>query len=348
MQANAQTHATAAANDGPPRLSVIVIGRNEGERLTRCLASVGRALRCSTDHEVLYVDSDSTDDSRSRAAAAGATVLRVRPARPCAAFGRNAGWRAARGQFVLFLDGDTLLDPGFATAALAAMADPAVAVVWGHRREMAPGQSLYVRALDLDWVYAPGIAAFCGGDALVRRDVLAAVGGFDERLIAGEEPELCQRIRAAGSLILHIDAPMTLHDLGIGTFRQYWRRAFRAGHAYAEVSRLTRAGGQALWAAEARRNLVHGSAVAAAPVALAAAAVAGALPLAAVVGAGVALLVRTYRRCAWKSDSRPTRALYALHSHLQQLPILCGQLAFHLDRLRGRRRALIEYRARAS
>jgi len=296
----------------------------------------------------IYVDSDSTDDSRQRAAAAGATVLRVRPARPCAAIGRNAGWRAARGRFVLFLDGDTLLDPGFVPRALAAMAEPEVAVVWGHRRELAPTQSPYVRALDLDWVYAPGIVPFCGGDALVRRDVLAAVGGFDERLIAGEEPELCQRIRAAGSLVLHIDAPMTLHDLGIGSFRQYWRRAFRAGHAYAEVSRLTRAAGKRLWSTEARRNVVHGSAVAAAPLALAAAAVAGPLPVAALIGAGAALLARTYHRCAWKSDSRLTRALYAVHSHLQQAPILCGQLAFHFDRLRGRRRALIEYRARAS
>jgi len=348
MKTNVQDPATAARKDGAPRLSVVVIGRNEGERLTRCLASVRRALGSSIDSELIYVDSDSTDDSRQRAAAAGATVLRVRPARPCAAIGRNAGWRAARGRFVLFLDGDTLLDPGFVPRALAAMAEPEVAVVWGHRRELAPTQSPYVRALDLDWVYAPGIVPFCGGDALVRRDVLAAVGGFDERLIAGEEPELCQRIRAAGSLVLHIDAPMTLHDLGIGSFRQYWRRAFRAGHAYAEVSRLTRAAGKRLWSTEARRNVVHGSAVAAAPLALAAAAVAGPLPVAALIGAGAALLARTYHRCAWKSDSRLTRALYAVHSHLQQAPILCGQLAFHFDRLRGRRRALIEYRARAS
>jgi len=338
----------AATPASTPRVSVVVIGRNEGERLSRCLASVRRALGSSVDCELIYVDSDSNDDSRERAAQSGATVLRVRPQRPCAAVGRNAGWRAARGEFILFLDGDTLLDPGYVPRALAAMAEPAVAVVWGHRREMAPEQSPYVRALDLDWVYAPGIVPFCGGDALVRRDVLAAVGGFDERLIAGEEPELCQRIRAAGSLIQHIDAPMTLHDLGIGSFRQYWRRAFRAGHAYAEVSRLTRATGPRLWSAEARRNVVHGVAVAAAPVALAAAAVVGPLPLAAVIGTGAALLARTYRRCAWKSDSRLTRALYAVHSHLQQVPILCGQVAFHVDRLRGRRRALIEYRARAS
>jgi hypothetical protein len=111
---------------------------------------------------------------------------------------------------------------------------------------------------------------------------------------------------------------------------------------------VTRAGGQALWRAEARRNFVHGSVVAAAPFALGAAALVGPIPLAVVVGAGVAVLARTYRRCAWKSNSRPARAVYALHSHLQQVPILCGQLAFHLDRVLGRRRALIEYRVGSS
>jgi len=349
MQTNTNAKLSPIArSDATPTLSVVVIGRNEGARLTRCLDSVRRALAPTVAAEILYVDSDSDDDSRERAAAAGATVLRVRPARPCAAIGRNAGWRAARGEFVLFLDGDTVLDPGFLPRALAAMRDPAVAVVWGHRREIDPGQSWYVRALDLDWVYAPGVVAFCGGDALMRREVLVASGGFDDTLIAGEEPELCQRIRGTGHRILHIDAPMTLHDLGIRSFRGYWRRAFRAGHAYAEVARATAATAHPLWAGEVRRNAVHGGAVAAAPVALAAAALTGPAVLVVLLAAGALLLARTYRRCAWKSPSRSTRALYAVHSHLQQLPILCGQIAFHLDRIRGRRRELIEYRARTS
>jgi len=329
-----------------PLVSVVVIGRNEGARLTRCLASVRRAAG-TTALEVIYVDSASTDDSCTRAVAHGAKVLRVSPVRPCAAIGRNAGWRAARGDFILFLDGDTLLEPGFLAQALAAMGDRRIAAVWGHRRELATQQSWYVRALDLDWVYAPGIVPFCGGDALMRRGALAACGGFDEGLIAGEEPELCQRLRAAGFLILHLDVPMTLHDLGIASFRQYWRRAFRAGHAYAEVARRSREAGGNLWAADARRNLVHGSIVAMAPAAAAAAMALGTTALAAFVTAGAVVLARTYRRCAWKSSSRLTRALYAVHSHAQQLPILCGQLAFHLDRVRGRRRALIEYRAPA-
>jgi GT2 family glycosyltransferase len=342
-----------------PRVSVVVIGRNEGVRLSRCLESVRRAQAAAgLRFDLIYVDSDSTDDSRERAARAGAEVLAVRPPRPCAAVGRNAGWRAARGEFVLFLDGDTILDAGFVPAALAALRDPSVAVAWGHRRELDPAQSWYVRALDLDWIYAPGPSEFCGGDALVRRRVLEATGGFDERLIAGEEPELCRRIRAGGFTILHLDVPMTLHDLGVRSLRAYWRRAFRAGHAYAEVARRTREAGHPLWAAEARRNLVHGGTVAGASAALGAGLVAalaaGPQAVAAVAAAtagiaigGAAVVARTYRRCAWKSSSPATRTLYALHSHAQQLPILAGQLAFHLDRLRGRRRGLIEYRTPA-
>lgn len=320
-------------------VSVVVIGRNEGERLVRCLESVRAA-----GAEVLYVDSASTDGSPARAAALGARVLGVRPQRPCAAVGRNAGWRAARGEFVLFVDGDTVLHPAFVARALVEFDDPRVAVVWGHRREANPRQSLYVRALDLDWIYAPGLTDFCGGDALVRRSVLERTGGFDESLIAGEEPELCRRIRALGLHIRHIDAPMTAHDLAIRSLGQYWRRAFRAGHAYAEVAARCAASPDPLWRRESRRNLLHGAALLAAPPALV-----GAFALH--PGAGGVLLAgallgyaRTVRRCAWKSGSLATRLLYALHSHAQQLPILAGQLAYRWNRGRGARQPLIEYK----
>lgn len=120
--------------------------------------------------------------------------------------------------------------------ALKAIKQPHVAVVWGHRREMDPGQSVYVKAMDLDWMYKAGTSEFCGGDALMKTGVLRAVGGFNATLIAGEEPELCRRMRQQGHVILHIDTPMTLHDLAIHKFSAYWKRTFRAGHAYAEIS----------------------------------------------------------------------------------------------------------------
>jgi glycosyltransferase involved in cell wall biosynthesis len=144
--------ARAAACD----VSVVVIGRNEGERLVRCLASIAAAHWDMARHEVIYVDSNSTDGSAARAAAAGARALVLDDASPCAAKARNLGWRAARGEFVLFLDGDTVLHPGFVARALDTLRDGRLCAAWGHRRESDPGQSLYTRVLDLDWVYPVG------------------------------------------------------------------------------------------------------------------------------------------------------------------------------------------------
>ncbi len=340
---------TAAIANMPtdtPRVSIVVIGRNEGERLAACLTSIAAMDSTGIAVETIYVDSASTDGSPQHAATLGATVIEVCPERPSAAFGRNAGWREASGEFVLFLDGDTQLHPQFVQRALEEMRDPSVAVVWGHRRESLPQQSVYVRVLDLDWVYAPGPSEFCGGDALMRRDVLKAVGGFDASLIAGEEPELCRRIRAGGSTIQHIDAPMTLHDLAINRFGGYWKRAFRAGYAYAEISSRYQDSADPLWRADARRNLFHSSLVLG---------MLALLPLTAlwplvgmvVVISALALIGRTFHRCAWKTTNQKTRLMYALHSHIQQIPILAGQLSYHHDLWFGKQRGLIEYNHRA-
>lgn len=327
-----------------PAISVVVIGRNEGARLARCLSSVNSARHSGYKLELIYVDSASTDDSVALAKAHGAEVISVTPQRPSAALGRNAGWRAASAEFILFLDGDTLLHPEFIGRALTAMDDARVAVVWGHRREITPERSLYIKVLDLDWVYAPGDSEFCGGDALMRRQALLNCNGFDETLIAGEEPEFCNRLRTAGALIRHIDAPMTLHDLAIDSFRPYWRRAYRAGHAYAEVAQRCHASQHQLWRKESRRNQIHGAALLLSPLVMG-----GAYwlhPLIALVlfTLGLLIIARSVRQSQWKCASLGTRILYALHSHFQQIPILLGQWRFWLDQLLGHQRGLIEYK----
>ncbi len=119
-----------------PVLSVVVIGRNEGDRLERCLKSVAAMDPIGGAVEVIYVDSASTDGSAERAAGLGVKVIRVAPERPCAAVGRNAGWKAATAPIMLFLDGDTVLAPGFVVDSLHEFDDPKVAVVSGHRREI--------------------------------------------------------------------------------------------------------------------------------------------------------------------------------------------------------------------
>ncbi|MDP3518331.1 MAG: glycosyltransferase family A protein [Pseudohongiella sp.] len=329
-----------------PLISVVVIGRNEGQRLETCLHSVHAADTEGMCLELIYVDSDSSDGSAERAQACGARVLRVKPIRPSAALGRNAGWRAANGQYVLFLDGDTVLDHSFLRRAINEInMSPEIAVVWGHRREIAPEVSVYNRVLDLDWIYAPGDTDFCGGDALFKREALERTGGFDDTLIAGEEPELCVRLRAMGYRIRHIDAPMTGHDLAITHWRQYWRRAERAGHAYSEISARFANTSSPLWLRESRRNYWHAGIMMSALLTTMLCVLAGVPELAVVaVSAASAIVLRTALRARWKHAGPFTLLAYAIHSHLQQLPILWGQLAWQLARRRGQARRLIEYK----
>jgi glycosyltransferase involved in cell wall biosynthesis len=321
-----------------PALSVVVIGRNEGARLERCLRSIGQ-MDAPGEVEIVYVDSASVDGSPARAAAMGAKVIAVHPKRPTAALGRNAGWRAASAEFVLFLDGDTILNPAFVKEALRNL-DETTAIVWGHRREINIQGSIYNRTLDLDWIYPPGITEFCGGDALMRRAVLEQVGGFDETLIAGEEPEMCRRIRSHGWKIRHIDFPMTGHDLAMTKWSQYWRRATRAGYAYAEVSQRFRGSGLPFWEEDARRNRNRALVL----IVLCLLGLTGWWQFLIVLALFSALVLRTAAKTRWKSPSLYTRLLYGVHSHLQQIPIFVGQLQYWNDRRAGKVRGLIEYK----
>ncbi len=332
-----------------PVLSVVVIGRNEGERLRRCLQSVRDMRNPGGDVEVIYVDSASTDNSVALAESFGARVLAVKPKRPTAALGRNAGWRVATAPLVLFLDGDTILHPSFVFDSIPDLADPTVVAVWGHRREIHPEASIFNRLLDLDWIYKPGLTEFCGGDVLFRRSALEAVNGYDESLIAGEEPEMCRRLRGLGHTILHVDRPMTGHDLAMTKWSQYWKRATRAGYAYAEVSSRFRGTGLPFWEDDVVRNRNRALTM----IAAAAVAVIGSVvfmsPMPALVVAAfyTLLAVRSAWKVRWKSSDVWTLLGYGIHSHFQQLPIYFGQLQYELDRRKGTSRGLIEYKGAA-
>ena len=327
-------------------ISVVVIGRNEGERLRPCLQSVFAMERDNFQTEVIYVDSGSTDGSVARAQEMGAKAIALQPERPTAALGRNAGWRAARGSIVLFLDGDTILHSRFVMDSLHEFSSAEVAIVWGHRRELYPERSLYNRILDLDWIYRPGLTPYCGGDALFRRAALEETGGFEETLIAGEEPELCRRIGVLGYSILHVDRPMTGHDLAIIRWQQYWKRATRSGHAFVEVSERLRASGQSFWIEESKKNrnralVLLGLFSAAVVVSIG---VASILPALAVLLLFVALALRSSWKARWKSNDVVALILYGVHSHLQQIPIYCGQLQYKWNQRKGRRAVLFEYK----
>ena len=327
-----------------------MIGRNEGPRLAACFESIRAARQLPEPTELIYVDSHSTDGSPECAASYAAKVVELGPGKTTAARARNAGWQAATAPFLLFLDGDTILHPDFVARALPEFANPRVAVVWGHRREIRPEASIYNRVLDLDWIALPGDTDYCGGDALMRREVLERTNGFDPALIAGEEPDLCRRIRGLGFRILHIDAPMTGHDLALHHVSQYWRRAIRTGHAYAEVSARYRDTADPLWTRESRKNLIQGSLY----ILAAAGIIATALlrhswvPLLVGALAAAALAVRTAVAFRWKGLPWRTLLAFGVHSHVQHVPILLGQLVYFGRLWRGESHVLIEYKAKSS
>jgi glycosyltransferase involved in cell wall biosynthesis len=300
--------------------------------------------------DILYVDSASTDNSVALAEGLGVRSI-VLDGPTTAARARNAGWSRTSAPFVLFLDGDTLLHPAFVRDNLIHFDDPSIAGVFGDRREMhadmRTAASIYNALFDLDWNTLPGFTLYFGGDALVRRAALVDVDGYNQRLIAGEEPDMCRRMRERGYRILHVAAPMTRHDLAMHRFSQYWRRSMRTGHAYAEVASLYSNTPDPFWTEESHRNLVRGLFWLIAPAGSAALSVARRswLPIGLFAVAAAALGARTAIRASRKTHSSRLLLAYALHSHLQQVPILFGQLRFWRGQRKGRNSGIMEYKS---
>ncbi len=222
------------------KIGAVAIGRNEGLRLKLCLASLARGIE-----KIVYVDSGSTDDSVKRASEMGCDVVELdRRLGFTAARARNAG--ATRLfeifpaiEFIQFIDGDCELFDTWLSPAISLLdQSPDVAVVCGRRRERHRDATKYNLMCDLEWDGPKGIIDECGGDLIVRASVYREIGGFNDSLIAGEDPEFCVRVRKAGWHIVRLAEDMTLHDAAMFRFTQWWKRSVRTGHAYAQVGRL--------------------------------------------------------------------------------------------------------------
>lgn len=315
-------------------IGIVIIGRNEGARLLRCLASVERQAGT-----VVYVDSGSDDGSQEAALAAGAELVSLDPQTNfTAAKARNAGFdalmqRTHAPKYVQFIDGDCELQPGWIEPAYAFLkTHEAVAVVCGRRRERFPEASIYNRLIDQEWDTGIGETSSCGGDALMCAEALREVAGFNPDLIAGEEPELCIRLRAKGWKIWRLDAEMTLHDAELLRLSQWWKRNKRAGFAYAE--------GAAMHGAPPERHRVRET--------VSALAWGLALPGLALLGAAatpwslVLLLAWPLQitRLALRDKDWP-RALFMTFG---KLPEATGILGYVWFRLRDMKATLIEYK----
>jgi glycosyltransferase involved in cell wall biosynthesis len=226
-----------ASAAGFESLGLVVIGRNEGYRLVRCLASVR-----SIPNRV-YVDSGSTDGSVEHAIREGVSVIKLEvPPNFTAARARNTGLvrllaESPGLEFVQMVDGDCEIHQDWIPAGLAALrAEPDLAAVYGRLRERFPTRSIYNALCDDDWNVPIGEAAIVGGVALFRVSALRQVNFYAPTMIAGEEPDMAMRMRKCGWRLLRIDAEMGFHDVDITRFAQWWKRTRRTGHAYGELA----------------------------------------------------------------------------------------------------------------
>lgn len=327
---------------GPASVSygVVTIGRNEGERLRKCLKSVvGQAAL------VVYVDSGSTDGSVATARNKGVQVVELDMSSPfTAARARNEGFRRLRDlsptlPYIQFVDGDCELVVGWLDAAVEFLdAHPDVAAVCGRRRERHPEHSTYNLLCDIEWNTPVGEAKGCGGDVMMRVDALAAANGYRASLIAGEDSELCVRLRAGGWRIWRLDKEMTLHDAAMTRFGQWWRRSKRAGYAYAEAASLHGTLAERFRIRESLSAWLWGLAIPLLTLCVSLWIGTWALALLLVYPLQV---LRLFLRGERSRQDNFWRAAFLV---LGKFPEMLGQVKFMLDRASGGRSRLIEYK----
>lgn len=320
----------------PPTVDAVAIGRNEGQRLIHCLDS----LKAAGLRHIVYVDSGSTDGSVAEAEARGAIVVRLDMTRPfTAARARNAGVEAlSQGadapDYIQFIDGDCTLEANWVPLAARFLDDNSiVAATCGRLREIAPEASIYNRMIDHEWDTPLGQTRACGGIAMMRRAPFQEAGGFRPDMIAGEEPELCVRLRQAGWQIWRLDAEMARHDAAIHRFGQWWRRRRRTGYAYAEGAALHGAPPERHNVAQMRRSIAWGLV----------------LPVVALLGAVLIHPVLLLMLLAWPAQilrlsRRDGDLTHAGFLTLGKIPEAFGVVEYWFRRLSGRNGRLIEYK----
>jgi len=316
-------------------VDIVIIGLNSERTLKACLDSVFAAGDKNLTLKVYYVDGGSTDKSLELAGQyEGVTLISCDNEFPTPGGQRNCGWQQGNGSYVQFLDSDTILDPHWLTMGLKALEDEQIGAVCGLREELHPQRSVFNWIGNLEWNLSLGEIGEFGGDVLVKREVLVKSGGYNQTLIAGEDPELSYRIGTLGYRILRLNIPMTKHDLAMYSVKQYWRRAYRTGHAYAQNNFLHKEmAGQAL-----SRILKRGGV----SLLLLLISLVG-LPIAPVLSLvlfplGVSLLLRPrifllpkFKELYGLSTSESKK--YSLHASLVVIPQFFGFLRYHGGRL---------------
>jgi glycosyltransferase involved in cell wall biosynthesis len=188
-------------------LSLVIPAHDEEQTLGRTLTALKEAVqRADVPAEIIVVDDASTDATAEVARRDGAEVVRVEHRQIAAT--RNAGARAARGDWLVFVDADTIVPAETLRAAIGALRRGVVG--GGCRVDFEGPMPLYARLFL--FIASPvyrwlGLAAGCF--LFCTRNAFDAVGGFDEELYASEEVTMSRSLRRHGRFVVLRESVVT-------------------------------------------------------------------------------------------------------------------------------------------
>lgn len=331
-------------------LGVVAIGRNEGNRLIRCLESLQTHLPHTVP--IVYVDSGSTDNSVDEAKQRHICVVNLDMSVPfTGARARNAGFTRLMAthphlQYVQFIDGDCELLAGWMEQAVDTLrSNPALAVVFGQLQERFPKASAYNHLAQLEWTVPVGEAKTCGGIALIRAIALKKVGGYNPKLICGEEPELCIRLRRQDWKIRCIATAMAIHDIDMYRFSQWWTRSTRNGWAIAQGADMYGNTPERYRVKEHISGWLWGAALPAG--ALLTTGISRGMTLLALMAIYLLQLFKIYRYRQRRGDHASDAFIYALFCVISKVPQAIGQGKYWRHKWQNKPAQLIEYKSQA-
>jgi GT2 family glycosyltransferase len=312
------------------QFAAVVIGRNEGAKLRRCLASVlGVASR------VIFVDSGSEDGSADLARTAGVDVVELDRSAPFGvARARNAGLVRAVElcpdvELIQFVDADSEMIPAwFGRAGSALAAHPDLAVVFGRVREREPRRSIYHRLYQAEFDVQTRRPETCGGMAMMRVRALGELGGFNAALLGFEDVDLSLRLRRSGWRVEWLEADMAVHEARMQRFADWWRRESRGGYAWAQTAALHGISPQRHGLRQCRSAWFWGLVL---PLLVVITAVPTHGMSVGLLGAYPALFIRVYRRWQRCGPAGMDAALYAAACVLGKFPQAVGQLHYSAE-----------------
>ena len=197
-----------------PSISVIIPTWNEEHWLPRALRSL------ATEHQVaelIVADNNSVD--RTREIAQSFDCFLVEGGLPGKA--RNAGARIATNPILMFVDADVTFPRGGATTILEAFDDSRIVAVHGRLSPISTDLSAHLGYILLD-IYLSvlsllGFSQGIGSFIAIRRESFHALGGFDERILVGEDVDIIRRLSRTGTVkyARHLKIPVSARRLNI-------------------------------------------------------------------------------------------------------------------------------------